>query len=772
MSARDFDRVEDWESRPFDGQRDLQALADEEFTGAVRAGGTWVFLLNGRVVGEFGGTVEGLGDATGTAYVAPHPALALLLVMREAGGETRARYYTNDTPLTEVDDTLASSNFTGYVELSENVLSGDYYVVYYGGRSLSVAFVGERGELITDEDAFERADDEVGIFEVVSSEVEVKEVPEPDHERTAAAAGADGDDESDAQSANSADATDAAGAGAAAGAADAVTEAEPEDGTDTGAAGAVAPSETGPDDDPADAGESTADRAPAEGGGEPEAVDDAEDRRRADDESPAAEAPPTDRSSQPATGAGTVEGDGPRAERAPETDTESGSDAVTETEPATDVPAEPETDVEDSDGREDAAARAEPGAGATNGAESGDPRPGPASAEGVESRTEAPPGTNADKFSREAEWRETNSIPALDPEESTNVKGDGPEANPDSGPDGTRDRGPPERTTRDEAENRVRQLRTALEERTDELEQLRGRVADLEAERDDLVAERETVREERDRLADRVEELEDALAAAEARAEVTGDADAPTEEPSGATVDPERALAETNLFVQYDSQGGAPTLSDAHDGADADEVNANLQLEHHAQFEAEGATVEGEPYAAFLTATPEYRFVEWVVRELLYEIREAGHRSELGPLYDAIPEVYRVELRGTVEVPAGEDDETAERAFDVILRDRMGAALMVADLNDSRDPVTGAMMEGLVDAAGDAAAVTDLAAAFYVTASFFAPDSLDEATEATSGGLFSRGSKESFVKTDRKNGYHLCLVESREDSFYLTVPEL
>ena len=44
--------------------------------------------------------------------------------------------------------------------------------------------------------------------------------------------------------------------------------------------------------------------------------------------------------------------------------------------------------------------------------------------------------------------------------------------------------------------------------------------------------------------------------------------------------------------------------------------------------------------------------------------------------------------------------------------------------------------------------------------------------EATSSSLLSRSRYRSYVKLSRANGYHLCLVESREGSFNLAVPEL
>ncbi|MFC6728399.1 transcriptional regulator, partial [Natronoarchaeum mannanilyticum] len=189
MNTRTQERVERWESRSFSGgYGGLRDLSDSDFSGAVEAAGAWLFMLNGRVVGIHEGSIEDFEDASGTAHVAPDPALPLLFSMWETGGETQGKYYTEDTSVSEVDDTLTSGSFTGYLELSENVLSGDYYVVYYGGRSMSAAFVGNKEELLGGDEAFERADDEVGIYEVIDVDVDVIEIPEPE--------GADTTDES------------------------------------------------------------------------------------------------------------------------------------------------------------------------------------------------------------------------------------------------------------------------------------------------------------------------------------------------------------------------------------------------------------------------------------------------------------------------------------------------------------------------------------------------------------------------------------------------
>ncbi|WP_380678456.1 hypothetical protein [Salinigranum sp. GCM10025319] len=179
MDPETTDTVTEWEPvAAGSGYAGLRSIADGEFCGAVTAGAAWAFFLNGRIVGVFDGEIEDFSDADLTAYRAPDPALSLLLAMRERGGETRGQYYTKKTPLAEVDRTLSQGNFTGYVELSENVLSGDYYVVYHGGRSMSVAFVGASERLVTGDEAFDLAADEVGIYDVNAVDVPIVEIPD------------------------------------------------------------------------------------------------------------------------------------------------------------------------------------------------------------------------------------------------------------------------------------------------------------------------------------------------------------------------------------------------------------------------------------------------------------------------------------------------------------------------------------------------------------------------------------------------------------------
>ncbi|MEF8820921.1 MAG: hypothetical protein V5A52_01470, partial [Halovenus sp.] len=167
MSTRVVDQIDDWTQESFSaGYRELHDLADREFSGVVRAGGAELYMTHGVVVGVRMGEIEDFDDASGTVYEAPAPPLPLLAIMQERGEEVRAKYYSEKTSISKVDKTLSDGGFTGYIELSENVLSGDYYLVYQAGKSMGVAYVGESGKLLQDDEAFETADDEVGIFKV------------------------------------------------------------------------------------------------------------------------------------------------------------------------------------------------------------------------------------------------------------------------------------------------------------------------------------------------------------------------------------------------------------------------------------------------------------------------------------------------------------------------------------------------------------------------------------------------------------------------------
>lgn len=693
MDTRTVEQVTQWESRPFTGGlAGLHELAEEGFSGAVRAAGTWAFVLNGRVIGIFEGDLEDFEGRDGTAYRAPDQALALLFTMQELGGETQAKYYTNDTPLSEVHETLTSGNFSGYVELSENVLSGDYYVAYYGGRSMSAAFVGESERLLTGDDAFERADDEVGIYEVKKVAIDVidlselVEEPEPQPE----------------------------------------PQPEPE-----------------PTSEPEPAPESPVEPSPEQS------------------------EPPSDPQETPS-----------RSKPEP-----------SESEPEV---KEPVADVQEEPNQPDPAEATEPASPSTADQRETDDSTGSLSS-GTETTTKSSSitspdeGRSEDVFSEEQEWRQAKAIPSLDPGRSSDggqrttkrsrstksaskgrssatkgrsAAGSGRSAGGRSA--GTSRSSTPERSTKQKGadDTNVAELKRALQQSKQEIERLSKRLSKAESEQQELRAQREELRAEVDRLTSELKRVKAEGGAGQAA--------------SGRSLPAEKALEGTNLFVRYVSKS-QPTLEDARDGADREEVNANLSLEHHTQFDTDEVVVDGTEFDTFLQHSIQYRFVKWLVEDLLYEIRDTGHVGQLRELFDAIPKFDRAELFGNATIRKIEDGEEVrtQRTFDVIFRDRMGNPLVVANLNDARDPATGDMMADLVSAANDVGETnTTLSAAVLVTASFFEPAALETATEATGGGLLSREKKESYVKLTRKRGYHLCLVETRGGQFHVNVPEL
>jgi len=820
MSIRVVDRVDGWDQRPFDGGYGaLHDLADEEFSGVVRAGGAEAYLTMGTVVAVRHGAIEDFEAASGTVHVAPAPALPLLAVMQEEDVDVRAQYYSEETPISEVDGTLSSGGFTGYVELSENVLSGDYFLVYHGGNSMSVAYVGNNDKLITDDEAFQTADDEVGIYKVRQVDVEPIEIPEPTAteetaaEAAAAAATAEGaaeaepspdaeaDDGGDPETADEAETPDDAETGEDAESDDARAAADAED-----ASGATdvetSSGESATDDDRAS--DASADAAAADPADD-RTVDDAERTRSTADSTPSSSEEPagetaastpnrtTADSSAGGTAADRTSREGSEA-TAPSTDSrppaEPDSGAAT-SEHATDPGGQPQSPPPSGaetvgggagrrDGRSASGGQARPQAGTDHGAA------GQSTGRGaVDLETRSIP--SLDPSHTQAPQRESRSEPTPEPTPQPRETASTPQrqgggdrrqrADPDPEPDPQRRGQAADSPAQPEAESAeddggadeeaLAELEAELDDREAELDRLESELEAAERDREDLEADLAAVREERDELADEVERLESELERLEQEFGAATDAEA--------RMTPSEAIEGTNLFVEYERKGNA-TLADGHEGTEGREAVAeNLRLGVHTEFDEAAVAVGGQDFDEWLGQTLHYRFAQWVVADLLFEIRDTGHADDLPDLYDAIREVRRVEFNGVVDVEYVEDgqDKSGRERFDVIFRHRMGDPLLVANLNDSREPATGNMMESLVTSAERVGQTEDaLASAFLVTSSFFESEALETVSEATKGGLLSRDSRKSFVNLSRKAGYHLCLVAARDGNFHMEVPEL
>ncbi|WP_372911943.1 hypothetical protein [Salinigranum sp.] len=833
MDEEIVDRVTGWEPVTGPAAADLRSLARDEFSGAVTAGAAWAFLLNGRVVGLFDGDLDDFEAGDLTAYSAPDPALPLLFAMRETGGETRGKYYSEETSLREVDRTLSSGKFTGYVELSENVLSGDYYVVYHGGRSMSVAFVGASERLVTGDEAFDRADDEVGIFAVNAVDVTVTDLPESaDGDAPAGVVGGSEDDGSDEDDVSTDDGPRQEGVTFGASDTRETDSAAEEDGAaeetaDSDAAPAASARETDRYDGltgDMGIGLNSDDSSEPDAAEEPPSDDDASEPAAVSDhtaesatgldatESPADDLSGSHAADEPETDAGfedrgaddepasADDGDAESTRRpAPADDASSGDD---DSEP--DGPADPREPSDESADADDAVA-------ATNG-EATDERTEatgePGGAEDVETAATAERSARDDErtesesqasvgrdesgvFSAERQWQQTKRIPALSPDDSlvrqeeatTGAEGDADEPHAaDEAHDVAQSAGSDSRvaSAADGSESA-----TAPADDAGETDRLTARLEQVRAERDELAAavesledDLESVTRERDRLRARVADLESELATLREEADraVAGDTEGTGGQRETERLSPAAAREGTNLFVRYRSKG-KPTLKKAQAGeAKQGEVVENLRLEYHTTFDSEHATVDGESYESFLHGTTEWGFTKWVVEDLLYEIGRSGHRVDLAPLFDRIPEIDRVEFDGTVPVTV-EDDEGSQshesRTFDLVFWNSMGDPLFVVDVDTSRNATTQGMVGSLIEGARAVGESKDtLGGGFYVTTSFFEPGALDAVGEATKSGLLSRSSKKSFVRLSRKQGYHLCLVEARDGEFHLTVPEL
>jgi hypothetical protein len=734
------EEIEGWDGRSFSGgYAGLHDLADDSFSGAVSAGSTWLLFVNGRVVsvGEYRGTaagdefepgepgvdgdIERFEDADGTAYEAPHPAVPLLVAMESADGESRGSYYTEDTPISEVRETLSEGGFTGYVELSENVLSGDYYTVYQAGRSMDLAFVGNARRLKTDEEALELMRDEVGIYEVVAVDLDVTDIPEP---AGSSAAGATG--------------------GAVAGLGENGTPA-PDDG-DGGledGSGIEAPDSLGDDNGPDPADPEAGDSAT-----EDSATDDAVATASFDavDGDDTADVEGSDTTPAPAEADGEDVGFESEADAGAEETTGAVHDgqeptpAVSRIEDGVEPTAESDASGEDEDALED-----EPDTSSA----------GPASGDGSESEQR---GADASPTERVA----SRSVPSLDPErtevaDAARTAGERRE-DADRTDDGAEvDASDP--TEVDEGHETRRAPQRAVEAERAEIEE---QLAEVEAELERITAERNELIDERDELEAEVDRLRARVAELEGKVDLPGD---------GPSLSVAEALSGTNLFVRYESKGKT-TVEDVHDGdGSPEDLHANLHIPAHTQFESEDASVAGEPFDQWLQGTKRYQFVEWLVSQLVFEIRDTGSADSMRDLYDALPRIDRIEF--DTAMPAGGDEGSEEVTFDVVCRDRMGEPLVVATLDASREPVEEAEMAELVKNAVSVCRTEDsFAAAFYVTAAFFESPALETADDATSRSLLSRDSRRSYVKESRKRGFHLGLVESRNGSFHLSVPEL
>ena len=681
--------VDDWDTVPFDGGFDgIDTLASRGFSGAVETGGTWLFLRDGEALAVVSdpdvdpkpGDIDAFENATGRRYEAPTPGVAALAAMLALDGDVRGRYFTDDTPLDTVDETLSGGGFTGYVELSENVLSGDYYYVYVDGEVEHVGFVGS-SQFLSGEEAESKATGEVGIYDVVAVELPRPELPEPARE-------------------GSQTAVDDGEAGAP-------------DGTEPVAGGTLTPAESDPT--PTEEPDRTAESDPTPTEASDPADAEGDGRSTGDSESPEGSTTAVSAGSETTgTAVGTEDNDEPTEAATSESDPRAGAE---DSKPGGAADASDDAAADPSEGTEDDPV---PGAVTNRTVPSLDPE------DGRQARTETRPSAEDQAAARTEPSTPSAGSERADPER--------PRPDPDQ----------PE-AIREELASELERYESQLEELASELDDSNARIESLEA-------ELESVRTERDELRDRLDS--------------TGGA--ATSERESRT--PAEALAGTRLFVRENSRGEG-TLSDVQGGADRESVVSNLRIEYHTEFDDDTVAVDGEPFEPWLRSSERYAFTEWLAFELPFEIRSTNAVEGVRPLYNALPGIDRIGFAESIAV--GDGTEGREVEFDLVARNKKGEPLVVVTFDDGRDPTRAETIEPLVTDASDVCADHGtLAGAVAITSSYFESDAMTVVGEATGTSLLSRSRYRSYVKLSRTNGYHLCLVESRDGSFNLTVPEL
>jgi hypothetical protein len=711
--------VDDWDTVPFDGGfAGLDELAARGFSGAVEADGTWLFFRDGEalaVVSDLesvprSGDLDAFEKAVGTKHTAPASSVATLAAMLALDGDVRGRYYTDDTPLKAVDETLTGGGFTGYVELSENVLSGDYYFVYVDGEVEHVGFVGS-SQLFTGEEAETKAKDEVGIYAVTAVSLPRPELPEPPEPPEPEPSPADTQPPS--------------------GSAETDQGAEPNVPADTDGSESQSPAtESGsrttsePTPDPDSTSPSDPDRSGADPDSQPTQLSADSD---AETDSAAREQPDDD----PAVGPenSPSDPDGSPGDRSGVTDRETASEASDDDALASDSDDAAESATSEADSRSERRH-------STGG--------------GIEAVT-------------------TRTVPSLDPENSGRVTSEATSQTTQSGATQGRSSGSDRRAVQDSSQEatqsqtaeQTEQLReeyeSALEARESKIETYESRIADLESELAGSESRIEALEAELDSLRDERDELRSRLGSADTARETS--------------LSPADALSQTSLFIRTIDRGDA-TLEAAHAGtADREAVNENLQIEYHTEFEDSDVTVEGEPFETWLRSSDAHAFVEWLVTDLFFEIRSTGATEGLRPLYDALPGIDRVGFEETIRV--GDGTEGRETGFDIVARNKKGTPVVVVAFDRQRDPTRADSIEPFVTDASDVCAEYEsLAAAVAITSSYFESDARAAVEEVTSTSLLSRSKHRSYVKLSRTAGYHFCLAEFRDGSFNLTHPEL
>jgi FtsZ-binding cell division protein ZapB len=312
------------------------------------------------------------------------------------------------------------------------------------------------------------------------------------------------------------------------------------------------------------------------------------------------------------------------------------------------------------------------------------------------------------------------------------------------------------------------------------VERLRGRLSAFEERLSVMTEQRDELRRRCDTLSNTNQTLRDRIDSLEAkREELSRENDELQTELSAVkevssnreSLSPMKALSQTSLFIRYDNQKATTLSHIEQDSGSVEDLRENISIEYHTEFDIDEVEIEGELYEPFLHGTAAFGFVRWLVTDVPFQIMETNHIAELGGIFNKLDDIDRVGCREMVQVESV--DSSFEGTFDLVLRNTVGEPLFVADIHSSRQPTAAPRVQTMVEKATQVGKINPtLSGAFLITQSFFEPAALRAATEATTNGLFSWSGRRSYRKLTRKNGFHLSLVERRDESFHFDLPDI
>lgn len=104
--------------------------------------------------------------------------LVLVIGLESLGYSKLKSFYTEDTSVEEIDSKLQDNEFNGYIEISENTISGRHYGMYSDGTRYSLTI--KDSEYITGEKSYDRGLSYAGLYDLYKSDhtynVDVKDI--------------------------------------------------------------------------------------------------------------------------------------------------------------------------------------------------------------------------------------------------------------------------------------------------------------------------------------------------------------------------------------------------------------------------------------------------------------------------------------------------------------------------------------------------------------------------------------------------------------------